>query len=59
MEGRCIFVAASDEGRRLYERLGFRVLEEKMVDLREIGAEYVKRVTVLLRSPVLERLKNV
>ncbi|OCK80868.1 acyl-CoA N-acyltransferase [Lepidopterella palustris CBS 459.81] len=45
------YLEASDMGRPLYERLGYRPVKETFFDLSKYGAEGMERNTAMLRDP--------
>ncbi|OCL10895.1 hypothetical protein AOQ84DRAFT_336738 [Glonium stellatum] len=45
------YLEASDMGRPLYEKLGYRPVKETFFDLSKYGSEGIERNTVMLRDP--------
>ena len=50
-DGARAFVCASDPGRRLYAKSGFRDLETISVDLVHLGAVGARNTTAMMREP--------
>lgn len=46
------FLEASETGRPLYERLGFRSVHEEVFDLAKYGSEGTEINTAMIRQPV-------
>lgn len=49
-QGKKVNLLASDQGRIVYEKLGFNVLEEKVWDFTEYGATGTRRSTAMSRE---------
>ena len=49
------FLLATDAGKRLYEKFGFRSLEEKELDFVDLGAGGKRNTTAQMREPQFPR----
>lgn len=50
-DGAKIYLSASDTGKHLYVKYGFKDLEEMNIDLRHLGAVGSKITTAMMRDP--------
>jgi ribosomal protein S18 acetylase RimI-like enzyme len=50
-DGAKAYLSASDAGRRLYLKYGFKDLEVKYVDFRHLGATGARNTTAMMREP--------